>query len=84
LAKQKGVFSKVVEGLQTFGYDFGGVMKMFVIEFADMCTNKLLKVYGAQTRDSSVRRPGNEDPHRRQRKYVFFQIFHKFSDSVWM
>jgi hypothetical protein len=50
-----------------------GLGEMFEGDSADMCIGKFpLTLMGGLSGGSRVRRPGSEDPHRRERKFFIF------------
>ena len=72
LADKGGLFSKVVIGFQNFVYDFwrvGGDVWRWL--YRHVCRKISAHIDGGLSGGSSVRRPGSNDPHRRQRNFVF-------------
>ena len=52
-----------------------GLGEMFEGDSADTCARKFYDgVNGGPKGGSSMRRPGSEDPHRRQRKFITFSF----------
>ena len=61
---------------EAFGEKFEG-------DFADMCAEKFLLMTIWASVGSSVRRPGSEDPHRREQNlYCFDGLHHKVYISI--
>ena len=73
LGKQRGVFSKVVLGLRNFGYDFWGIGGDVWL-----CRHVRRKVFTHVDGGSSMRRPGCEDPHWRERKFCYIYCLTSF------
>ena len=51
-----------------------GFGEMFEGDYADMCAGKFLLVSMGGRGGSRVRRPGCEDPHRREPKLIFILV----------
>ena len=68
--RKRGVFWKVVIRFWNFGYDFWGV-EGYIWRW--LCRKISTHVDWGPSGGSSVRKPGSEDPHRRERKF-----FHSF------
>ena len=72
LGGQRGYFQKLSKVSETSDMTSEGLGNMFEGDSADTCCGKFqLTLIGGLIRGSRVRRPGSEDPLRRQRKFLF-------------
>ena len=54
---------------------YEGLGEMFESDSADMCAEKISASFdGGPSGVSCMRRPGSEDPHRRERKFSFLLV----------